>query len=114
MSPQQSGFRQSSDKLKAVWLDFYACRWSAGIELAEVAADFAGLNHYPVGDSGDDIAITYLQFLPRIDLMLAFAAPQHAMLYPVLGSSSPERQLRRLQSRIHVYGHVHLKRSSMG
>jgi hypothetical protein len=32
------------------------------------------------------------------------------MLYPVLGTAQLERQLRRLNSRVHVCGHSHVNR----
>ena len=36
--------------------------------------------------------------------------PARRMLYPVLGTTRLERQIRRLGSAIHVYGHSHVNR----
>ena len=54
--------------------------------------------------------ITYSHFLPRIDLMPEFIPSSQRILYPVLGSVQLERQLRKLNPEIHVYGHTHVNR----
>jgi Icc-related predicted phosphoesterase len=46
-----------------------------------------------------------------VDLMPHFIPPQRRMLYPVLGSTGLEVQIRRLRPAIHVYGHTHVNRN---
>jgi hypothetical protein len=58
-----------------------------------------------------DTVITYSHFLPRIDLMPDFIPCASRVLYPILGSSQLDPQLRRLNSHIHVYGHSHVNRN---
>jgi len=102
-------FGQPSDELKSVWMDYRTCRWPAGYTDKDVAAYFAALNEKQVSPAGDTI-ITYSHFLPRIDLMPGFIPCAKMILYPILGSSLLERQLRKLRAHMHVYGHSHVNR----
>lgn len=102
-------FGEPSQELKSVWMDYRACRWPSGVTEKDVAAHFAALNDEQVSAAGD-VVITYSHFLPRIDLMPAFIPPAHKLLNPILGSTRLERQLRRLNSSIHIYGHSHINR----
>jgi predicted phosphodiesterase len=102
-------FGEPSERLRAMWMDYRACRWPSGYNEEDVAAHFAAFNDKQVSMAGDKV-ITYSHFLPRIDLMPEFIPRAHKLLYPVLGSTRLERQLRRLNSSIHVYGHSHVNR----
>lgn len=102
-------FGKPSDELKAIWMDYRACRWPAGYTEKDVAAHFAAFNDEPAGVTGDTV-ITYSHFLPRIDLMPSYIPQVHRLIYPVLGSTQLDRQLRRLGSKLHVYGHSHVNR----
>jgi predicted phosphodiesterase len=102
-------FGEPSEELRSMWMDYRACRWPSGYTEKEIAAHFAALNDQQVSGVGDTV-ITYSHFLPRIDLMPAFIPCAHKYLYPILGSTRVERQLRRLNSNIHVYGHSHVNR----
>ncbi len=102
-------FGQPSEELQSTWMDYRTCRWPAGYTDGDVAAHFAALNEKQAGPAGDTI-ITYSHFLPRIDLMPAFIPCASRVLYPILGSTLVERQLRRLNANIHVYGHSHVNR----
>jgi predicted phosphodiesterase len=96
-------------ELRAVWMDYKACRWPSGYTEREVAAHFAGLNDKQVAVA-EGMVITYSHFLPRIDVMPAYIPAEGKLLYPVLGMTRLDEQLRRLNSRIHVYGHSHVQR----
>ena len=102
-------FGEPSDELRSVWMDYRACRWPAGYTEKDVAAHFAARNdgqvHVPAGT-----VITYSHFLPRLDLMPDYIPSVHRLLYPVLGSTQLDGQLRQLGSRLHVYGHSHVNR----
>jgi len=102
-------FGEPSEELRSMWMDYRACRWPSGYTEEDVAAHFAAFNDKQVSMASDTI-ITYSHFLPRIDLMPEFIPCAHKLLYPVLGSTRLERQLRRLNSSIHVYGHSHVNR----
>jgi predicted phosphodiesterase len=102
-------FGEPSEKLRAVWRDYRACRWPRGYTERDVAARFASFNENHDSAAGDTV-ITYSHFLPRIDLMPEFVAHSNRLLYPVLGCAQLENQLRRLNSNIHVYGHSHVNR----
>ena len=54
--------------------------------------------------------ISFSHFLPRIDLMPSYIPKKHRILYPVLGSTIIEDQVRQLAPTIHVYGHSHVNR----
>jgi predicted phosphodiesterase len=102
-------FGEPSDELKSIWMDYQACRWPGGFGVKEIAAHFAAFNDGRVAAGGDTV-ITFSHFLPRIDVMPGFIPKEKRILYPVLGATQLERQLRRLQPSIHVYGHSHVNR----
>jgi len=102
-------FGEPSEELRSMWMDYRACRWPSGYTEEDVAAHFAAFNDKQVSVAGATV-ITYSHFLPRIDLMPEFIPRAHKLLYPILGSTRLERQLRRLNSSIHVYGHSHVNR----
>ncbi len=102
-------FGEPSEELRSMWMDYRACRWPSGYTEEDVAAHFAAFNDKQVSVAGATV-ITYSHFLPRIDLMPEFIPCAHKLLYPILGSTRLERQLRRLNSSIHVYGHSHVNR----
>jgi predicted phosphodiesterase len=101
-------FGEPGEELRSMWMDYRACRWPRGYTEKDVAAYFAALNDKHVAQPGDKI-ITYSHFLPRIDVMPAFITAGR-ILYPILGSRHLDRQLRKLNSSIHVYGHSHVNR----
>jgi predicted phosphodiesterase len=102
-------FGEPGEELKSRWMDYTACRWPDSLTAAEVTAHFTALNDRHVSTAGDTV-ITYSHFMPRVDLMPSFIPAAHRYLYPVLGSTHLETQLRRLQSTLHVYGHSHVNR----
>ena len=102
-------FGEPSSELRSMWMDYRACRWPRGLTDRDIALHFASLNAVPVSAPGDTV-ITYSHFLPRIDLMPDYIPMAHQVLYPILGSTLVEGQLRQLRSRLHVYGHSHVNR----
>ena len=102
-------FGEPSEELRSMWMDYRACRWPSGYTEKDVAAHFAALNDKHVSVA-DDTVITYSHFLPRIDLMPGYIPCASKLLYPILGSTRLERQLRRFNPNIHVYGHSHVNR----
>lgn len=102
-------FGEPSEDLQAVWMDYRACRWPPNFQAPDIAAHFTGLNATERSTDADTV-ITFSHYLPRIDLMPSYIPAEHRMLYPVLGATVLEDQLRRLDSSIHVYGHSHVNR----
>jgi hypothetical protein len=102
-------FGSPSDEFKSMWMDFYACRWPSGFGVRQIAAHFAAINDRHAV-AVDATVITFSHFLPRIDVMPAFIPTSKRQLYPILGSTIIERQLRALKSCLHVYGHSHVNR----
>ena len=105
-------FGEPSDELLERWMDFRACHWPHRLSLADVVEYFARLNDDALGTT-NDIVISFSHFLPRIDLMPSYVPDKHRMLYPILGTTRLESQIRTLNPRIHVYGHSHLNRRVM-
>ena len=103
-------FGDASDELRAMWMDYRACRWPRGYTDREVAAHFDALNDEHVAPHAEDKVITYSHFLPRIDLMPGAVPRAGRVLYPILGSTRIETRLRRLGASLHVYGHSHVNR----
>jgi len=101
-------FGDPSDELRAVWMDYRACRWPNGYEEKDITAHFSALNATFAPNGGK--VITYSHFLPRLDLMPSSIPCASRQLYPVLGSARLDRELRALRSSIHVYGHSHVNR----
>jgi Icc-related predicted phosphoesterase len=99
-------FGEPSAELQSIWMDYRACRWPEGFDVASIADYFASFNDNYIAVQ-DGTVITFSHFLPRIDLLSPFAICG-SRLNPVLGSTRLERQLRRLKSTIHVYGHSHI------
>jgi len=102
-------FGEPSAELKSMWMDYSSCRWPNGLTEQDIAAHFAAFNDER-SSTVDNTVITYSHFLPRIDLMPEFIPGTQRVLYPVLGSFQLERQLRKLNPDIHIYGHSHVNR----
>ncbi|MCU1350277.1 MAG: calcineurin-like phosphoesterase family protein [Acidobacteria bacterium] len=102
-------FGEPSEELRSAWMDYRACRWPIGYTEKQIAAYFAAFNEKHVSPAGD-MVITYSHFLPRIDVMPGYIPAASRFLYPILGSKLLDVQLRRLNARMHVYGHSHVNR----
>jgi Icc-related predicted phosphoesterase len=103
-------FGEPTEELKSVWMDFRACRWPREFCERDVAMHFATLNDKHV-DVSDERIITFSHFLPRIDVMPHYISHSNRLLYPILGSTLLEGQLRSLKPQIHIYGHSHVNRN---
>jgi predicted phosphodiesterase len=102
-------FGQPCDYLIKTWMDYHACRWPKGFDDAKITRYFTEKNEFATyNDCGT--VISFSHFLPRIDLMPSFIPMSQRRLYPVLGCTRLEEQIRHLDSTIHVYGHSHVNR----
>jgi predicted phosphodiesterase len=100
-------FGEPSEELRSVWMDYRVCRWPSGFTETDIVAHFTTFNNTQPSLLGDEV-ITCSHFLPRIDLMPEFVPNAKKLLYPILGSTQLEYQLRRFNPTIHVYGHSHV------
>ncbi|GLQ97196.1 metallophosphoesterase [Dyella mobilis] len=100
------------DYLKNAWTDYRACRWPEGWDDAAVTRWFVERNptrSCPELERASKI-ITFSHFLPRIDVMPERIPEKHRQLYPILGTTLLDEQLRELGASMHVYGHSHVNR----
>jgi predicted phosphodiesterase len=98
--------------LKDAWSDYRACHWPHGFDDDAVTRWFLERNPHPSLPELDGAArtITFSHFLPRIDVMPDRIPEKFRRLYPILGSSKIDAQIRRLGSEMHIYGHSHVNR----
>jgi predicted phosphodiesterase len=104
-------FGAADDYLRAAWADYRHCRWPDHDEIALTrffTERNAGASSPALADAGR--IITFSHFLPRIDVMPERIPEKHRKIYPVLGTTVLEKQLRELGSSLHVYGHSHVNR----
>lgn len=104
-------FGAADDYLKAAWADYRACRWP-GYDDPALTRLFTDKNPTPSTLTLDDTQriVTFSHFLPRIDLMPERIPEKHRKIYPVLGTTILDSQLRALGAKTHVYGHSHVNR----
>ena len=100
-------FGQSSDELVNTWADFTACKWPDDFSEGRITNHFVSKNE-PFLNIKNRFVISFSHFLPRIDLMPFYIPPSKRTLYPVLGTSLLERQIRKLRPQVHIYGHSHV------
>ena len=98
-----------SEKLKSAWTDFKACVWPVEFDENRITEHFLALNRLPESVNGRFV-ISFSHFLPRIDLMPSFIPAPKRLVFPVLGTSQLENQIRMLGSDMHIYGHSHVNR----
>jgi predicted phosphodiesterase len=99
-------FGQPSARLREVWMDYYACRWPPGVGSHEVTSRLIELNESTL-DVRNGFVISFSHFLPRKDLVRGYGSSSF-LLYPVLGTTRLEQQIRRLRPNVHLYGHSHI------
>ncbi|WP_438432132.1 metallophosphoesterase [Gorillibacterium sp. sgz500922] len=103
-------FGRPNEEVRNSWVDFYACKWPSGQDVNQITKDFTDRNRVTI-PKGDPCIISFSHFLPRIDIMPDQIPESKRTLYPVLGSVLLEKQIRVLESDIHIYGHSHINRN---
>jgi predicted phosphodiesterase len=93
-----------ADELEA-WSDRYFTRWPAGVERVDAA--FLALNE-PHVRRYDGPVVTFSHFVPRPELLPPVQYLRFRGLPLVAGSLGIEAQIRRIQPRVHVFGHTHI------
>jgi predicted phosphodiesterase len=109
--------RPLEEPATTMWTDDYLVKWPAQLRPAQF---FRDLNDARASAAHEVSCISFSHFMPRSDLMFATAeetpplrpdphAP-HFNFSRVAGSTLIEEQIRKLDSRVHVYGHQHRNR----
>jgi predicted phosphodiesterase len=93
-----------AEELEA-WADRYFCRWPEG--LGRIDRFFLGLNT-PHVHAYDAPVVSYSHFVPRLDLVPPVRWLHFKGLPLVAGSAGIEEQVRRVGSKVHVFGHTHI------
>jgi hypothetical protein len=103
----------------SLWSDDYLVKWPGSGDFRPTQF-FLSLNNPRVSAAYEASTISVSHFLPRADLMFAVpgenapARPagheRHFNFSRAAGSTLIEAQIRKLNSRIHVYGHQHRNR----
>lgn len=107
-------FGYPSRKLLASWIDYTACKWPENYDEKSITQHFISMNEPFVNKSNTNrFIISFSHFLPRIDVMPIYIPPDKRFLYPVLGTTLLERQISKLGSDIHIYGHSHVNNQVM-
>lgn len=87
------------------WSDRYFCKWPA--EIGRVDEAFLRMNE-PRVRTYDAPVITFSHFVPRPELVPPVRHLRFKGLPLVAGSMGIEAQIRRIGSRVHVFGHTHI------
>ncbi len=102
-------FGQPSPEILSAWMDFMACKWPPNFNQAAITQFFTSMNEAHLNIKNQSI-ISFSHFLPRLDVMPTSVPANRRFLYPVLGTTRLEAQIRTLQANIHIYGHSHINR----
>ncbi len=102
-------FGAPSIELKNIWADFRRCKWPNNYNSKMITNYFTALNRQYLSIKAEKI-ISFSHFLPRIDLVPNFVPLSVKKLFPVMGTTLLEEQIRILRPCIHIYGHSHLNR----
>ncbi len=111
-------FGECSQYLQDRWMDFYRCRWEGphkelpqfSLKERSVTDFFLELNQ-PHLLTHHHKVISFSHFMPRLEIMPEHMPLIHKKLFPVLGASRIDDQLREIGSSLHIYGHSHLNRN---
>lgn len=87
------------------WSDRYFCRWPAHV--GRIDETFLEMNEARV-HRYDAPVITFSHFVPRPELLPRVHNLRFKGLPLVAGSLGIEAQIRRIQPRVHVFGHTHI------
>jgi predicted phosphodiesterase len=87
------------------WADFYFCKWPDGIQ--SISEYFLKLNEPKIRTYNGPV-ITMSHFLPRRELLPPVSKLTFKGLPLVAGSPALDRQIRAVNSVVHVFGHSHI------
>lgn len=102
-------FGKPSEELSFMWMDYTACSWPEGFDETAITQHFTDMNREALSIRNEKV-ITFSHFMPRVDLMPSVIPEKKRFLYPVLGTTILEEQVRTIGPKIHIYGHTHVNR----
>lgn len=111
--------KPGEDPSLELWSDRYFIRWPQAWNGNSISARFLEMNEPSILRHYDAPVISFSHFLPRRELLFGSHIDLDRKRDPhpqfnfsrVAGCSALDRQLRRLPSRVHVYGHQHRNRN---
>lgn len=103
-------FGKPSIELISSWRDYTACRWRGNNDVYEINQYFISMNSEFLNIENEMI-ISFSHFLPDIGLMPSYIPQHKRFIYPVLGSTLLMKDIKKLGSSIHIYGHSHVNTS---
>jgi predicted phosphodiesterase len=107
-------FGHPSREILKSWADYMACKWPENYHEESITQHFISMNEPFIDKSNiNRFTISFSHFLPRIDIMPTYIPPDKRFLYPVLGTTLLEKQIYKLGSDIHIYGHSHVNNQVM-
>lgn len=107
-------FGKPSREIIESWADFTACQWPPNYDEQRITQHLVAMNDPCIPEKNTkQRIISFSHFLPRIDIMPFYIPNEKRSLYPVLGTTRLEEQIRKLGSIIHVYGHSHVNHCVM-
>lgn len=102
-------FEQPSKEIFKIWADYAACKWPENYDEKSITQHFIAMNEsFLSANNAGQYVISFSHFLPRIDVMPRYIPYDKRSLYSVFGTTLLEKQIRKLGSKIHVYGHSHV------
>lgn len=101
-----SGMPETDGAELEAWADFHFCKWPAG--LGEVSRFFLSMNEANI-KSYDGRVISFSHFLPRRELLPSVKFLRFKGLPKVVGCTGLDEQIRAVGSRLHVFGHSHIR-----
>jgi len=117
--------KAGEDLTLEMWADNYLTKWPSLAPERTVAEAFLRLNEPHLARQYDTPVLSFSHFVPRLELIFR-TQEEHAAASRVLSDAHPrfnfsrvagctglEAQIRRLGSRVHVYGHQHRNRHRM-
>jgi predicted phosphodiesterase len=117
--------KPGEDRTREMWVDNALTRWPSLAPDRTVAEAFLHLNEPHLARQYDTPVLSFSHFLPRLELIFRTQEEREAAgitlrdAHPwfnfsrVAGCTGLETQIRRLGSRVHVYGHQHRNRYRM-
>lgn len=114
--------KPGEDESNRMWSDNYFIKWQNSGAPFKASVYFSQLNEEAIGIGYDAPVISFSHFLPRREMMFSenrqldlermkkFDRSPQFNFSRVAGSALIEQQIRRIGSRIHVYGHQHINR----
>jgi predicted phosphodiesterase len=100
-------FGEPSEELFDMWVDYSACKWPEGYDMAGITKTFIAMNSGYESIS-NEFLISFSHFVPRIDVMPYFIPQHKKIIFPVLGTVLLENIIRELEVDMHIYGHTHV------